>query len=172
MRVFCCLILLGFTLSCLAEDAGGYDYIAAQQAEIKAKKDKEEAELKEKKAADKKMKQIQQQTAQEKWRREILPENIRKLDDVEVCTRAGSEWRSKKTDNYIQELYRRKMGFNLSSVKEKSIKINGYSCDVLAVFGRPNRYNRSVNAYHTHAQFVYDWGYVYTEDGVITSWSD
>jgi len=47
-------------------------------------------------------------------------------------------------------------------------------CEVYAAFGLPNVVNRSVGLYGEHIQFVYrDSGrYVYTENGIVTSWQD
>ena len=119
-------------------------------------------------AEQKKLKKDREIKQASQAKRDLLPENMAKLGTFEVCTKAGEEWRNKKTDNWLNEIKRRKLKFNELSIKDGTIKIGGFECDVFAAYGAPERYNRTVNQYGTKVQFVYNRTYVYTDNGIIT----
>lgn len=158
---------------------GGYDPKAAEKA---AKKAAEEAMAKQaienekqtkiyriKAAAEKKRRD---KIATEKMRKELLPENMALLEVHEVCIKAGKSANSDSFKHWIAELNRRGIKFDEPSIRSRSIKIHGYECDVFAAYGLPNRYNRTVTVHGTSIQFVYKRDYVYTDNGIITAWSD
>lgn len=179
------LLLIAFTnLSTAEEDTGGgYDYKAVEKAERdkinQAKKAKAQAEKSAKAKRDKKridQIQAQQQKAiaeeNEANRIAYLPENMMAVPEYEACINAGKEYKATKTERWIAELKRRKVSFNEQSIKNSNIYIGGYDCDVYAAYGKPMRINRTVNARGTSLQMVYEGAYIYTDNGLITAWSD
>lgn len=162
---------------------GGYDPKAGEKA---AKKAAEEARTKQaienekqakidriKAAAEKKRRdKIALDKKAERERKELLPENMALMKEHEVCIKAGKNSNSDSFKNWIAELNRRGTKFDESSIRNRDIKIHGYECDVFAAYGLPDRYNRRVNAHGKSVQFVYNRTYVYTDNGIITSWSD
>jgi hypothetical protein len=159
------------TLTANAEDyetGGGYDYKAVE-AEAQAKN----LAIQKQKAKSIQVRKAKQQAlAKKKIADEILPENIVKFKDHEICTKAGTTVGKPNYQAWINELKRRNIRFDATSIQNQEIQINGFECDVFAVFGPPKRYNRSVNAQGTRVQFVYNRTYIYTNNGVITSWQD
>lgn len=175
------LTLIASTLT-YAEDyetGGGYDPLAGEKAE-KAARERKAAEdykllqIENERAAALKAKQKKEfaKRKAEKEKRELLPENIALLKEHEVCVKAGKNANSDNFSKWIAELNRRGTKYDELSIRNKQIKINGFECDIFAAFGLPKRYNRTVNARGTSIQFVYDNSYIYTDNGVITSWSD
>lgn len=150
------------------ETAGGYDYKAVERAETQ---EKERASAIER-ARQKKIKQAKQAKMASAEKAALLPENMAKKADFEACINAGKEWRKKGTENWISDIQRRKLRHDINSIKAGVIKIGNYDCDVFAVYGLPKDLNRTVNTHGTQLQFVYDHSYIYTDNGVITSWSD
>jgi hypothetical protein len=147
---------------------GGYDYKAVEEAERQKQLSIERKQAKEAKARKAKQLAIAKQKAQQ----ELLPENTAKLKDHEVCTKAGRATETTSYSIWLQELKRRQLRFNSASIQNKQINIGDSECDIFAVFGKPKRYNRTVNAKGTSVQFVYENTYIYTSNGVITSWQD
>jgi len=177
-----CLLL---TRHAIAEDwsGGGYDANAARLAEqqkyeaeqyaknkanklAKAKKDKLRKEQKQRQKAAAIAKE------KEEKRLSLLPENMAKVYTPQACLNAGKEYKQDKTKLWIDELKRRQVRFNEQDIINSTIRIGGFDCDVFAAYGRPNRINRTVNAHGVSLQIVYDRSYIYTDNGVITSWSD
>ena len=160
-------------------EPGGYDYLAVEKAE-KEKAAKELAEQnrlyeKQQRAEADKIKKAKAKRAArlaEQERISMLPENMAKLQDFEICIKAGKENRPDKKSAWIEELVRRKIKFNPDAIKNHTIHLDDTECDIFAAYGPPKRYNRRVNKYGTNVQFVYDGLYIYTENGIVTSWSD
>lgn len=150
------------------ETGGGYDYKAVEKAEYEAKQ-KQLANAKSKAKKAKKARLLKQA---EDVKKSLLPDNLAKLNDGELCIKAGKYNDKPELDVILAEAKKRKLSYDENSIKSKNIKIDGFMCDVFAVFGRPDRYNRTVTKYGTKVQFVYGRSYIYTENNVITAWSD
>jgi hypothetical protein len=58
----------------------------------------------------------------------------------------------------------------LDLVKNKQIKIGMSECALRASLGGFPAVNTTVGSYGTHKQFVFSGGYVYVENGKVTSW--
>lgn len=178
-------LLTGFILSsscASAEDyytGGGYDPIAAEKAEREAKArqsaiDEKAAKAQRKKDAAEKNRRnkIAAEKKAEQIRKELLPENLALLKEHEVCIKAGKYSNHDGFKAITNDLKRRGTKFDELSIRNNQIKINGFECDIFAAYGLPKRYNRTVNARGTSIQFVYNGTYIYTDNGIITSWSD
>lgn len=113
----------------------------------------------------------------------MSPEYMASSSERDVCYRYGVFSRnhifSGMTEQYQAEMERR----NLLTQSEKDLVAKqqiqrGMSlCALYASWGIPDRENRSVGVWGTHVQHVYNAGsrhsaYVYTENGVVTSWQD
>ncbi len=154
-------LLLSYAHAEEYETAGGYDYKAAEKSELEAKRKQQKIN---------KARFLARQA--EKERKELLPENMARLKEHEVCIKAGKNSKSHKLSYWITELKRRNTLFDEQSIKNRQVKIHGYECDIFAAYGKPIRYNRRVSTYGTSVQFVYNKMYIYTDNGIITSWSD
>lgn len=146
------------------EPAGGYDPIAAAKVEelkLQAEKQKVKSQQRNEKA---------KKTNAEKAK--LLPANMAKQSDEQVCINAGAEWRNKKTELWRDEIDRRNIKYSINALKNKELQIGGYECDIFLAYGLPIKANRHVNQYGTRVQFVYNRIYIYTENGLISSWSD
>lgn len=108
------------------------------------------------------------------------PETLRNMDRSEFCAAYGEAIREENVynvgsfQNVVKlvkaEARRRKIAFNDSLISDKKI-LRGFSeCQLYASAGYPNGQNRSGGAWGVHIQYVYSWGYVYTENGRVTSW--
>lgn len=182
LTIFGFSLFLILSLSANAEDfytGGGYDPIAAEKAEKEAKAkqaiiDEKSAKAERKKALAEKNRRdkIAAENKAERIRKELLPENLALLKEHEVCIKAGKYSAHEGFSNIISDLKRRGTKYDETSIRNKQIKINGYECDVFSAYGLPERYNRRVSAAGTSIQFVYKRTYIYTDNGIITSWSD
>lgn len=88
---------------------------------------------------------------------------------------------SELTTQYHAEMERRSLLSQNEKdlVAKKQIQIGMSLCALYASWGKPDHENRSVGSWGTHIQHVYNAGlryirptYVYTENGVVTSWQD
>lgn len=150
------------------ETGGGYDYKAAEKAEADAiaKVLTKERVNKQKAKKSRQLKQIANEKSS------LLSENLAKLKDADLCVKAGKYHDKSELESILAELKKRRLPYDEESIKNKNVKINGYECDAFAAYGRPERYNRTVSQRGKRVQMVYGSSYIYTEDGVITAWSD
>ena len=76
--------------------------------------------------------------------------------------------------NIAKELRRRDDFSNIDAdlIAKRSIAIGMAEKALLCSWGPPTDLNRSVGSWGVHKQYVYSGTYVYTENGVITSWQD
>lgn len=81
--------------------------------------------------------------------------------------------------SHLQEIERRKLltANELDLVKNRQIQRGMSLCALYASWGVPNRQNRSVGAWGTRIQHVYgssstSRAYVYTDNGIVTSWQN
>jgi hypothetical protein len=165
------IFLLITSLNAYADEyvtGGGYDYKAVE-ADEKAKAD---TAAKQKAAQIKARKLKQQAIAKKKKEEELLPANIVKFTDHNACIKTGKAAGTPEFQIWIQELKRRDLAFHIDAIQKHEININGSECDIYATFGLPKKLNRTVNAQGVRKQFVYDHGYIYTDNGLITSWQD
>lgn len=175
MNLLLLIVCLTLSLNTLAEDyatGGGYDPKSNQMPE---KADymghDEDYWIKKQQEIDaKKKKRISKQIEKEK--QSFLPENMANMKDHEVCVKAGKYSKNNKSEPWLLELNRRGAKYDPWSIKNSSIKINGFECDIFAAYGLPLKYNRHVTARGTRVQFVYENQYIYTDNGIITSWQD
>ena len=105
------------------------------------------------------------------------------IKDDQFCTAYGKAMRAKKKNGntpYSIAILERainefgaKAGF-IDDIAARRVALGMSWCEIYASFGLPNAVNRSVGRYGEHIQFVYrDSGrYVYTENGIVTSWQD
>lgn len=166
-----CISFLILCCQSFAEDheaGGGYDYKAVEKTEA----DAAAKALANKKAKALKAKKLRQEKLIANEKASLLPENLAKLSDVNLCIKAGKYREKPELKLILVEARVRSLSYDESSIKQKNIKIGGYECDVFASYGKPERYNRTVNKHGTRVQMVYGYSYIYTENGVITAWSD
>lgn len=161
--------MLLISLNALAEEPGGYDpenYTGGgyDPAQYEAQQKKEAAVL-------------------QGNMREIAVDRLRKLDKADVCALYGTAIRGQEFTNQwlsfdgasqliIAEAKRRKIKLNNALVKQESIKLGNSLCQMYAAWGLPSDRNRSVGRYGEHIQHIYGETYVYTENGIVTSWQD
>lgn len=162
-------VLLLISLTVLAEEPGGYDpenytgggYDPALQAE-------KDAKAKEALQAD---------------MRDIAKDRLKKMDKADICDLYGKAIRGDAYTNQwlsfdgaqqliISEAKKRKIKLNTALVKQGSIMLGNNLCQMYAAWGLPSDRNRSVGRYGEHIQHIYGGTYVYTENGLITSWQD
>lgn len=118
-------------------------------------------------------------------RRKNAPKELTKLSSMEFCALYGHTIRNESVspdfdfnDNatlkrfVVKEKDRRKLRINNDLVIKEKIRIGASQCDLYASWGEPNSENRSVGRWGVHIQHIYDSNYVYTENGVISSWQD
>lgn len=81
--------------------------------------------------------------------------------------------------SHLQEMQRRNLltANELDLVKNKQIQRGMSLCAMYASWGVPYKENRSVGRWGTHIQHVYgshhsSRAYVYTENGIVTSWQN
>jgi hypothetical protein len=106
-----------------------------------------------------------------------LKEAIRSGDDTTVCAEYGSALRAGPDKNeffLIAQTEARKRGLRLSPklAMAKRVSLGMTRCQMYAVLGEPDSVNRTVSRREVHIQHNYDGTYVYTTNGVITSWQD
>jgi len=166
-KLFLCSLIL-FAEVAIAEDEpggwvepGGYDAKAeeAKEAAAKSAEAKKKTELLKKKKA----------MVDEQYK---SPEVIAKTNDDNICDQAGKEIRAGKYNFWQEEIKRRKLLIDRDAIIKKAVFIGSSDCTVFAALGRPKRLNRSVSANHIHKQFVYGRTYIYTQNGLVTSWQD
>lgn len=150
------------------EKSGGYDYKAVEKSEA----DAIAKTLAKQKANAQKAKKMRQVKNIAKEEASLLPENLAKLKDADLCVKAGKYRNKPELRQILNEATKRELSYDEQSIKTKNIKINGYECDAFAAYGKPDRYNRTVSQRGTSVQMVYGAGYIYTSDSVITAWSD
>jgi hypothetical protein len=120
----------------------------------------------------------------ERERKSVDPAILKKvaaIKDNQFCAAYGKAMRAKdkngNTPYSIAMLERAinefgvKAGF-IDAVSSRHIALGMSQCEVIAAWGRPERANRSVGSFGEHYQLVYGDGYVYTENGTVTSWQD
>lgn len=163
------LVWLLVSLTALADETGGYDpknhtgggYDPAQQT-----------------AQDKKNKELLQTNMQD-----IAKDRLKKMDKTDICALYGmairdhlftNEWLSfdGASQLIVAEAKKRKIKLNNKLVKQGSIKLGNNLCQMYAAWGLPSDRNRSVGRYGEYIQHIYGETYVYTQNGIITSWQD
>jgi len=55
---------------------------------------------------------------------------------------------------------------------EITVTIGSPEADVIAKFGQPQEINRTVTQWGVSKQMVYEGVYIYTDNGIVTSWQD
>lgn len=162
--------MLIFSNVCLSEESetgGGYDYKAVEKAEKQAK----DAAAKKARIQSEKIKLV-------KEKKESTSEYFKSLEDDKLCVKIGTLYRKNTNQEAIKNAEKEVVsrGFsiigNYDSIKKRNVNLGMNECELLASWGRPERRNRSVNAYRTSIQYVYGKTYVYTDNGVVTSWQD
>lgn len=180
MRLLLALILLPNLLFADDEpggwvEPGGYDPVAeaAKQKAIEAKqKEAEQQKLKaEKIAKDKARKRaLEKKLAAEK--EALLPENMARVSNDDACINAGKELRARKGEAWANELAKRGLKFEANNAFRETINIGSTECTVYAALGNPQKIHRSVGKNYIKKQFVYPSAYIYTENGIVSSWQD
>lgn len=114
------------------------------------------------------------------------PRNISKLAKLDFCDLYGRVLRDELEDsseiNYFDnahllkvvrpEAKKRGITLNDKKIKSKVVNIGMNICSMYASLGMPEDENRSVGSWGVHIQHVYSELYVYTQNGIITSWQD
>lgn len=160
------VLVLGllFSVQCFGE-SGGYDANAGgYDPSIDVKRDAEKA--KELEASLK----------------EMAPSMLKKMDKNDICVAYGKSLRDEKLNEFLSfkeaykyvnaEAKRRNIKVNQKLVKEANIQIGMSICSMYAAWGIPQDENRSVGSWGSHIQHIYGSTYVYTKNGVVTSWQD
>lgn len=164
MKIIIIVLGLLFSVQCFSE-SGGYDANAGgYDPSVDAKNDSEKA------------KELETNL------KEMAPTILRKMDKNDVCVAYGKSLRNEKLNEFLSfkdapkyiyaEVKRRKMKFSQNLVKEANIQIGMSICNMYAAWGFPEDENRSVGSWGTDIQHVYGSTYVYTRNGVVTSWQD
>jgi hypothetical protein len=115
----------------------------------------------------------------------VSPEQASQRSDNEVCESYGVFSRSgmwgAAAETYRREIEHRKLMTTeeWALADKKTIRIGMSRCAMYASWGKPDRENRSVGSYGEHIQHVYNSGYryirpkyVYTRNGIVSSWQD
>lgn len=97
-----------------------------------------------------------------------------------IYTMGGYAQASISSEAVVQlenELLRRGISEDeLALMRDGRIRVGMSVAGLYGAWGRPTEENRTVSQYGVHIQHVYESGhrrsYVYTDDGVVTSWQD
>lgn len=116
---------------------------------------------------------------------ERLPTFLRSLDEVDLCVRYGELIRDGELRGFAylamglatpmrREMQRRGLRANDADAKAESFRVGSTECTVYAALGDPDDVNRTVSASRVSKQLVYRNPriYVYTVNGLVTSWQD
>lgn len=57
-----------------------------------------------------------------------------------------------------------------SAIIEGAVQMGMTDEQVRMSVGRPRSMNQSVGGWGVHEQWVYDWAYIYFDNGIVTSW--
>lgn len=111
-----------------------------------------------------------------------LPEQLRSYSKDEFCIEYGRYLQKRNGDidseprvhnAMLKELNRRNIKLNITQIVQQKIKLGISTCQLYASWGNPKSENRSVGKWGVHIQHVYGSGvYVYSENGLVTSWQD
>lgn len=109
----------------------------------------------------------------------LNPERLSLLSDDQLCKDYGDLnngiWNT-IADVYKREIINRDLITDAEwvLVSEKTIQIGIDKCALYASWGTPYRENSTVGSWGVHVQHVYrvGSGYVYTENGRVTSWQN
>lgn len=112
------------------------------------------------------------------------PEQLAAKSDIQLCQTYRDARRvggliGDLGASHLQEIQRRRLlsENELDLVKNRQIQRGMSLCALYASWGTPYKENRSVGKWGTHIQHVYGTrrsrnAYVYTENGVVTSWQN
>ena len=127
----------------------------------------------------------QEETDWDEVNRRLLskaPEDMRNLSIDDFCAGYGNAIRMKLLPNGYdgdeaprimkEELKRRKIKLNETDAQKETIRIGITKCQLLASWGTPRDQNRSVGSWGVHIQHIYPGTYVYTKNGIVTSYQD
>lgn len=173
-------VLLLISLTVLAEEPGGYDpenYTGGGYDPVEGERKAREEQAIRDAQASKSASELQSNM------RDIAKDRIRKMDKADICALYGKAIRGDAFTNQwlsfdgaqqliVSEAKKRKIKLNTALVKQGSIMLGNNLCQMYAAWGLPSDRNRSVGRYGEHIQHIYGGTYVYTENGVITSWQD
>lgn len=104
-------------------------------------------------------------------------EIVEKSPDTEICEAIGIFNRpmyATQLQPYWEEALKRKL-FNeqeINTIPTRRIFIGMRQCALYATWGKPPRENRSVGSWGVNIQHVYGSSYVYTRNGVVTSYQN
>lgn len=125
---------------------------------------------------------IERRRMDEERRRAEAPNILKAMSKDKICVAYGSALREGKVDGIgslpempklmKKELARRKLKLDDSLVRKSALRIGISECQLYASWGLPEDQNRTVGGWGVHIQRVYGSGYVYTENGKVTSWQD
>lgn len=111
-----------------------------------------------------------------------LVEEVAKIPEKRFCLTWGELTRrdSKKGSDYLRAVQNRAVqDFNSpttadqdQAILHREAEIGMTECMALAAVGRPEDINRTVFTDHVHEQWVYGNGYLYFDDGKLTSFQD
>lgn len=104
-------------------------------------------------------------------------QDVQGASDTTVCKKIGffnkpiytEQLRPWWDEARRRELFTQK---EIDSLQPRKIYIGMRKCAMYAAWGEPERENRSVGSWGVRIQHVYGRQYVYTSDGVITSFQD
>ena len=114
---------------------------------------------------------------------DALPAALRAMPLGDFCMAYGEALRGEAVANLgalpgadrivKQEAKRRKMRFVDAATMEKSVSIGQSECQMISALGYPTSANKTVGRWGTHVQHVYGRRvYIYTENGVVTSYQN
>jgi len=104
-------------------------------------------------------------------------ESAPSMSPGELCWLYGDAVRSTKNELasiVLSEIRKKKIPHRATAAKDRSIKIGDSVCSMQMALGLPDDANRTVNASGVKIQHVYRKRglYVYTNNGIVTSWQD
>lgn len=117
----------------------------------------------------------------------VSPERWARASDKGLCEWVGAQTIRKSHRDGVQELVRRRKvrPEAVATIHARKLAIGMNSCEMVAAVGPPTDQNRSVSAWGTRTQWVYDYYggtvragsykrplYIYTENQIVTSWQD
>lgn len=115
---------------------------------------------------------------------EYVKSSIPSLVTLDLCVRYGQlerddasflAWPVRSKDlvgPFRNELKKRRLALNASTVRKQEVMIGMNLCQMLASLGVPDHANRTIGRFGTHIQHVYGSLLVYTENGTVTAIQD
>lgn len=114
---------------------------------------------------------------------DAIREYIVKMPQKDLCLAYGHALRGEKIDDsklkfkgagqmVLDHAHKITLNMDDEAIKKKNVYLNMRVCNMYAAFGTPDNENRHVSSSGVSIQHVYGRTYIYTDNGVVTSWQD